>query len=229
MGLLFEGQWRDVGYDTKSTGGAGSTNDKLLGETGGALCARPGWAILGRDEEKAENAALAEPIRGLVRKNGKLLQPIKVTVQQAGPGATVVTRLDAQEVDRRSLSGDAQFFDVYTAPVSSVRLADVEVEAAGKSSTAKVSLYPVRKVQVYILPHSHHDLGYTDLQANVEEKQMLNILKGIDLARRTANYQEGARFVWNLEVLWGADLFMRRRSQAEKDEFIDAVKRDGSD
>jgi len=198
---------------------------RLTVVAGSALCARPGWAILGRDEEKAQNAPLAAPIRGLVRKNGKLLQPIRVTVQHAGPGATVVTRLDGQEVDRRIISADGQSFDVYTAPVSTVRQADVEVEVAGKSSTAKVSLYPVRKVQVYILPHSHHDLGYTDLQANVEEKQMLNISKGIDLARRTANYSEGARFVWNLEVLWGADLFMRRKSQAEKDEFIDAVKK----
>ena len=200
---------------------------------GGALCARPGWAILGGDEEKAENAALAAPIRGLVRKNGELMQPVKVTVQHAGPGATIVTRLDGQEVDRRIMSADAQSFDVYTAPVSTVKQADVEVEVAGKSSIAKVTLYPVRKVQVFILPHSHHDLGYTDLQATVEEKQMLNILKGIDLARRTANYQEGARFIWNLEVLWGADLFMRRKSKAEKDRIhrrrekgMDRIERD---
>ena len=86
-----------------------------------------------------------------------------------------------------------------------------KVELAGQSSTAKVRFYSVRKVQIYILPHSHHDLGYTDLPVNVEEKQMLNISKGIALARRTAEYQEGARFVWNLEVLWGADLFMRHK------------------
>lgn len=192
---------------------------------GGALCARPAWSILGGDDKQPENAGLAVPIRGLVRKNGKLLQPVRVTVQHTEPGATAITRLDGQEVDRRNLPADTQSFDVYVAPVSTVRQVDVEVEVAGKSTTARVSLYPVRKVLVYILPHSHHDLGYTDLQANVEEKQIQNISKGIDLARRTANYQEGARFVWNLEVLWGADLFMRRKSQAEKDEFIDAVKK----
>jgi hypothetical protein len=59
---------------------------RLTVVAGSALCARPGWAILGRDEEKAQNAPLAAPIRGLVRKNGKLLQPIRVTVQHAGPG-----------------------------------------------------------------------------------------------------------------------------------------------
>jgi alpha-mannosidase len=75
------------------------------------------------------------------------------------------------------------------------------------------------------LPHSHHDLGYTDLQKDVEEKQMANISKGIELARKTANYPPGARFVWNLEVLWGADLFMRTKTQPEREELIGAVKK----
>lgn len=196
----------------------------LTAMAGGALCARPAWSMLG-DEEKPENAGLAVPIRGLVRRNGKLLQPIKVTVPQAAAGATAIVRLDGQEIDRRVMSPDMGSFDVFTDPVSTVTESTFEVEAAGKTSRTKVKLFPVRKIEVYILPHSHHDLGYTDLQANVEEKQMLNISKGIDLARRTADYPEGARFVWNLEVLWGADLFMRRKSPAEKSEFIDAVKK----
>jgi alpha-mannosidase len=78
---------------------------------------------------------------------------------------------------------------------------------------------------IYALPHSHHDLGYTDLQANVEEKQIRNIARGIELARKTADYPEGSPFVWNLEVLWGADLYMRRGSEAAKAELIDAVQK----
>jgi hypothetical protein len=86
-------------------------------------------------------------------------------------------------------------------------------------------MHPVRKMQVYILPHSHHDLGYTELQSDVEERQMRNISLGIDLARKTAGYPEGSRFVWNLEVLWGADLYMRRKSPDEKAAFLEAVRK----
>ena len=96
---------------------------------------------------------------------------------------------------------------------------------AGKSDSAEVRVEPVRKVQIFILPHSHHDLGYTDLQSNVEEKQMANISRGIELARNTANYPPGARFVWNLEVLWGADQFMRTKTEPEREELISAVKK----
>src|SRR5579864_8404232 len=87
----------------------------------GAIWARPGWATLDGDEEKLENAPLAAPIRGLVRKNGALLQPINVKVQHAAPGATVVTRLNGEEVDRRAMSADAQSFDIYMPPVITVK------------------------------------------------------------------------------------------------------------
>ena len=93
----------------------------------------------------------------------------------------------------------------------------VEYDIAGKSDSVEVRVEPVRKVLIFILPHSHHDLGYTDLQSNVEEKQMANISRGIELARNTANYPPGAQFGWNLEVLWGADQFMRTKtSQSAK-------------
>jgi hypothetical protein len=95
----------------------------------------------------------------------------------------------------------------------------------GKQVREEIELKPVRQMQIYVLPHSHHDLGYTDLQADVEAKQIRNITRGIELARKTKDYPEGARFVWNLEVLWGADLYMKRGSKGDRRELIDAVQK----
>ena len=69
---------------------------------------------------------------------------------------------------------------------------------------------PVRNLTVYVLPHSHTDIGYTAIQTDIEEKQINNLLQGLAHARRTADYPAGARFMWNVEVLWAADLFQRR-------------------
>jgi len=46
----------------------------------------------------------------------------------------------------------------------------------------------------------------------------------MELARRTANYPDGARFVWNVEALWAADLFLQRANPAERREFFNAVR-----
>jgi len=194
--------------------------------TGGALCMGPSslQALAIEDENAAAKLPLAVGIRGLVRKDGKLMQPIQISVQPAGRDTEVVTTLDGVEIDRRTLSTGQHTFQVLIAAVGEARDGAVTVKVGDTTSSAVVKLQPVRKVLVYVLPHSHHDLGYTDLQADVEEKQMQNITLGMELARKTAGYPEGSRFVWNLEVLWGADQFMRRRSQAEKNAFISAVK-----
>src|SRR5882762_1417193 len=191
---------------------------------GGAMCANPTWAMFFMDESQIKATQLAVPIRGLVRKDGKLLQPVQLGIQNAPADATAVTKLSGIEVDRRLLSSGDNVFSVFTPAVSVPQEAEVKCEIDGKPISTTIQLQPVRKVQVYILPHSHHDLGYTDLQPNVEEKQMRNIELGMELARRTAGYPEGARFVWNLEVLWGADLFLRRKSETDRAALIEAIK-----
>jgi hypothetical protein len=78
---------------------------------------------------------------------------------------------------------------------------------------------------IYILPHSHTDIEYTTIQTDICEKQVDNLLQGIAEAKRTAGYPEGARFVWNVEVAWAADLFLQRLPKPAQDGFFQAVKR----
>ena len=87
----------------------------------------------------------------------------------------------------------------------------VAIEAGGKTLASRsFPLKPQRRLTVYILPHSHTDIGYTEIQTRIEQKQVDNLLQGIAYARKTAGYPEGARFVWNVEVLWAADLYLHR-------------------
>jgi alpha-mannosidase len=47
---------------------------------------------------------VATPIRGLVKRDGRLLQPVQIAFQHSGANATAVIRLNGEEVDRRTLS-----------------------------------------------------------------------------------------------------------------------------
>ncbi|MGC9943464.1 MAG: polysaccharide lyase family protein [Verrucomicrobiota bacterium] len=75
-------------------------------------------------------------------------------------------------------------------------------------TTASVEMKPMRKWIVYVLPHSHHDLGYTDIQPHIREKQMHNLDLALDEITRTKDYPAGAQFVWNAEVLWSMDDYL---------------------
>lgn len=200
---------------------------KSLGLAAGSVLT-PSWVYAWADESKrAGPAALATPIRGLARQGGQLMQPVTIDTGPLAQTREVVTSINGREVDRRSLSPGAGAFEVFMPPVESVQQAAVSVSVGGEVRQATVDLHPVRRMQIYILAHSHHDLGFTTRQADVEEWQMQNITRGIELAQRTAHYPEGSRFVWNLEVLWGADMYMQRRSPADRQALIEAVRSGG--
>ena len=190
---------------------------------GGALCSS---GVLGQAQtETTDKTRLATPIRALVRKNGSLYQPMEISLENSGSAGVAVTKIDGVEINRRAVQTGPNRFEAYLKPPSGTQHSMVSIEINGKQFSESIELKPVRQMLIYVLPHSHHDLGYTDLQADVEEKQIRNITKGIELAHKTAGYPEGSRFVWNLEVLWGSDLYMRRSSEAAKRELLDAVQK----
>jgi alpha-mannosidase len=202
--------------------------DLLKGLTmvaGGGLCSGSGWSQATAPSDEKRQGKLAVPVRALIRRNGALFQPVEITLDNQGAGGVAIIRVEGEEVDRRMAQPGSSVFEVYLKPVTAKQNVTVTVEWNGATQTQSIALNPVRRMLIYALPHSHHDLGYTDLQANVEEKQIRNITRGIELARKTAGYPEGSRFVWNLEVLWGADLYMRRGSEASRAELIDAVQK----
>ena len=137
----------------------------------GIAWVNPRISALGLDQTTMEKSSFAIPIRGLANKGGKLVQPIQLTIEHAGTDATLVVRVNHQECESRVLSAGTHTFNIYVDPVETARQMVIEYEIAGKSESAEVRVEKVRKVLIFILPHSHHDLGYTDLQSNVEESR----------------------------------------------------------
>jgi alpha-mannosidase len=84
---------------------------------------------------------------------------------------------------------------------------------------------PARQWVVYLLPHSHVDIGYTHVQTEVERKHWGYYEQAIEASRRTADYPAGARFKWNVEVLWAVDSYLKQASPQKQQEFVEAVQK----
>jgi hypothetical protein len=80
---------------------------------------------------------------------------------------------------------------------------------------------------IYLLPYSHNDIGYTDLQPVVERRHWMNLEQSLRLAEQTKSYPPDARFKWNVEVLWALDSFLRQATAAQKADVYRAI-REGS-
>ena len=166
----------------------------------------------------------AEGARGLVKTDGKLRQPVNVVLRHFGPPSDATLTVGAGSPTALHLEAGTHTIEAFAEPVAEPTQLKVVLTAANSTKESTVNLKPVPPLTVYVLPHSHTDIGYTDIQSAIEKRQVDNLLAGMAEARRTASYPEGARFVWNVEVTWAADLFLQRLDDKQKAEFLEAVR-----
>ena len=162
-------------------------------------------------------------VRGLIEMDGKSWQPVDVHLRHAGAAQDVSVRCGEANGYVRLQAGESSVRLLVPA-VDQEREVTVQLDAGTNHQTAAVTIKPVRKLIIYVLNHSHTDIGYTDLQPEIEKKQIDNLLKGIAIAKATSGNPPGSRFVWNVEVGWATDLYQRRLSPAQRAEYDAAVK-----
>ncbi|MET3608764.1 glycoside hydrolase family 38 C-terminal domain-containing protein [Mucilaginibacter rubeus] len=111
-------------------------------------------------------------------------------------------------------------------PITSAAQVTVILNSGGQTYMARCIVEPARNNwTMYILPHSHVDIGYTNTQAKVLKLHMDNIDEAIDLAKKTANYPVEARYKWTTEAIWVVDNYLKAADEAKKERFWDAVKK----
>ncbi|MHC4095350.1 MAG: glycoside hydrolase family 38 N-terminal domain-containing protein [Planctomycetota bacterium] len=163
----------------------------------------------------------------LLEKDGELLRLVHLKVHRMAQTQTrIAVHISGMDTTEDVLSKGTNLIEI---PLSrSTRSEDivVTVEAAGRTiARHSEKLEPVRKWEVYFLPHSHVDIGYTHIQNEVEHMQWQFFEQAIELARQTADYPAEARFKWNVEVLWAVEGYLRQASAEKKEEFIEAIRK----
>jgi alpha-mannosidase len=159
-------------------------------------------------------------------KDGMMYQPVLVSILHIGEPAEAVVTINGNESAKQSLKPGYIVIEGLAPAVQEPADVQIEAKAAGKSiGTQTLKLKPVRKWEVYLLHHSHVDIGYTHVQTEVEQKHWQYFKQVIDLAGKTADYPAGSAFKWNVEVLWAVDSFLKQASPADIQAFIDAVKK----
>jgi hypothetical protein len=101
----------------------------------------------------------------------------------------------------------------------------VTIKSDAKSTRQSFIVPKLRQWTVYIYPHSHVDIGYTNTQANVEIIHKRNLVNGMKLAAETANYPKDSRFLWNPEVIWPVERYLKTATPDEKAAVLESIRK----
>ena len=92
--------------------------------------------------------------------------------------------------------------------------------AAGSHRSFNLELAAERKWTVFVVPHTHVDIGYTDYQGKVAEAQANTLVEAAEMIEKHPAFRFSTDGSWNLQQL------LETRSQPERDEIIGLVRED---
>ncbi|MGD2218101.1 MAG: glycosyl hydrolase-related protein, partial [Gemmatimonadales bacterium] len=84
---------------------------------------------------------------------------------------------------------------------------------------------PVRRMDVYLIHHTHLDIGYTHRQDEVERLQWRHLEQALRLGAASESYPEEARFVWHPEGLWAVESYLATHSAEENERLRQGIRR----
>ncbi|MGA8865820.1 MAG: glycoside hydrolase family 38 C-terminal domain-containing protein [Candidatus Sulfotelmatobacter sp.] len=168
----------------------------------------------------------AEP--ALVRDGGQIWQQLRLSLDNLAEGRTLEVHAPNHEAVSTDLKIGANVLRLSIPAVTAEVTMPVTFKLNGKVvETSAVHITPVKKRDIYLLSYSHNDIGYTDLQPEVERKQWNNLEQAMRLIRETRDYPADARYKWNLETIWSLESYLKQASPAQREELLAHV-REGS-
>ena len=94
----------------------------------------------------------------------------------------------------------------------------------GKKLQSKMLLKPARQWTFYMTPHTHFDVGFTDLQPNVIKQLSDDMELAVQYCNETADWPQESKYKWVVEVTGLMKNYIDRHSKEQVDKFMDLVR-----
>ncbi len=186
-------------------------------------------ALLAVDAAPADLEATVQPSYGN-RADGKPGREVLVTFKGAKLDDPAVLAIEcdgrAETVPIAAGLDSVPVFLPAGAGVAAPCQAKLTLRHGGGELTRTLQVPALRQWTVYLYPHSHVDIGYTNTQKNVETLHKTNIIEGIKLAEATRDFPAGARYRWNPEVTWPLERLWQTAPATQREMLLQAI-RDG--
>ncbi len=150
-----------------------------------------------------------------VEEAGTLFQKCEVLLDYAGPEAAGDLRVRgfAGEVHQTlpKIGAGQHLVLVYLPDHAKPVRATFSVRIGSSAASRTVVLAPQRQWSIFLMPHSHTDLGYTELLSRVAKNQAEYLDQVVEFCRATDAYPDEAKFRWNIEIAWALENYLKNR------------------
>jgi alpha-mannosidase len=164
-----------------------------------------------------------EPTVYYVRKAGNLEEVVWVTanVDQKIRRGTVRLAVSGRQYEA-SLSASPDFgeqrFEFFVPEISAPTPAEITLRANGKTVRKRVTFQPERKWKLFVVPHEHLDIGYTDYRGKVAEVHDRNLDTMLRLLTKDPEMR------WTIDGTWIIQHYLASRKPSAQQAFLNLAR-----
>ncbi len=96
---------------------------------------------------------------------------------------------------------------------------EVLVEWNGHSRRFPQTFSPAKKWNIFVIPHEHLDVGFSDYQGKVAEVQSRAIDEAMAIARQDPDFR------FSVDGYWSVEQFLANRNEQDRQQLLDLVRR----
>jgi alpha-mannosidase len=193
-------------------------NLKVVGETAGSRV----WYMT--FQSPLQESLTIFPQQALIRKDGLLWQPVHLDVVRLGnPLKATISANEIEDVETVLKFGFNRIV-LYFPEVKRERNRSINIKMERRSSISKAFIQtPIREWFVYLVQHTHTDIGYTRPQTEILAEHIRFIDYALDYCDLTDDYPDAARFRWTCESSWGVREYLNTRPPDQIERFLQRV------
>jgi Glycosyl hydrolases family 38 N-terminal domain len=159
----------------------------------------------------------------------RLVQALRVAIESSRHAGTLTLAVseDGRVLDKATVEVSAGRNRVLLFVPESDRSRPVDVEIidnSGEQLQARVEVRPQPHWSIFLVHHSHLDIGYTDPQSAVLNHHLVYLDSVLDLVDASNSWPDPAQFRWNVEATWPLRQWLASRPYAVVDAFVDRVR-----
>ncbi|MFC2102546.1 glycoside hydrolase family 38 C-terminal domain-containing protein, partial [Bacteroidota bacterium] len=183
---------------------------KIVGESAG----KQTWYMT--FEAAVEESASVIQEEAVIRRDGRDFQSVLIQVVHLGEQVSSEIRID-NEIRKKWLIEPGFNSVRILIPDTTIELSHSAEIRMGKREPTSIlfKTKPVRHWTIYLVQHTHTDIGYTRPQTEILPEHLRYIDYALDFCDQTDNYPEDARFRWTCETTWPVREYLKTRPEAQ--------------
>ncbi|MEZ4943349.1 MAG: glycoside hydrolase family 38 C-terminal domain-containing protein [Saprospiraceae bacterium] len=160
----------------------------------------------------------------VAKKAGKLFHSLSADFIHIGddaPATVVIGDLKTETI----LKAGFNKVEVYLPKVDTETTFTADIKIAGKKPVQKAfTLRPVREWEIFLVQHTHTDIGYTRPQTEILPEHLRYIDMALDFCDQTDDYPDDAKFRWTCETSWSVKEYLKSRPKEQINRLLKRIK-----